>query len=514
MAQDSEKTTGSLKSTNGEQIADSALGSDISLQEVDERALLRKMDLQFIPWLSFLYFLSFLDRTSIGNARLYGLERDLHITDNQYLLTLTVFFISYWAFEVPSNILLKRLRPSVWLSLSMTIWGICMTVQGLVHNFGGLITVRWLLGMFEAGFYPGVIYFFSCWYKTSEFGLRMAIFFSMTTVSGAFGGLLAAAISNMDGVGGKPAWAWIFILEGLLTVIAGGFSFWIIQDFPDTARFLTDAERKLAIQRLKNDGQFSVNGETFKVKYVWQSLRDVKTWLCMLLAAGYVGPLLAFSLFTPSIINQVWFTATPANLLSVPIYVFACALTCAVGYYADRMGNRGYFNLVCLSLGMAGYIILIASRNAALSYFAIYLAAAGIYPTIANSNTWIASNIEGSYKRGVTVAMAVGFGNLQGAVSSNVYRARDTPWYTLGHAIQLGYITMAFIITCVLSVLLRTENKRRERGERDEVISTGEKMDEWDAATAKQAKANGVYESVEAARKAKGDMWSGNRYHF
>ncbi|KAF8586047.1 MFS general substrate transporter [Ramaria rubella] len=514
---------------------------DEQSQVVDERALLRKMDWRFIPWCSFLYFLSFLDRTSIGNARLYGLEEDLHISDNQYLLTLTVFFIScYWAFEVPSNIFLKRLRPSFWLPLCMTAWGICMvkllilraalawhlyiallqTVQGLVHDFGGLITVRWFLGMLEAGFYPGVAYFFSCWYKRSEFGFRLAMFASMATVSGAFGGLLAAAISKIEGVGGKPGWAWIFILEGLVTIVAGGLSFWIIQDFPDTAKFLTDAERKFIIQRLHDDGQFSVSGETFQMKYVWESLKDRKTWLFMLLAAGYNGPLYAFSLFTPSIINQsntpltarsIGFTATPANLLSVPIYVFACALTCTVGYYADRVGNRGYFNLACLTVGMAGYIILIASRNAALSYFAIYLAAAGIFPSIANSATWYANNTEGSFKRGVTIAMAVGFGNLQGAITSNIYRARDTPWYTLGHAIQLAYITVGFVATTMLILLLRTENKRRERGERDEVIVSGAKAETMDA---KRANANGVFESVEEARRAKGDMWSGYRYHL
>ncbi|KAF8586052.1 MFS general substrate transporter [Ramaria rubella] len=464
---------------------------DVADEVVDERALLRKMDWRFIPWCSFLYFLCFLDRTSIGNARLYGLEEDLHITDNQYLLTLTVFFISYWAFEVPSNIFLKRLRPSIWLPLCMTAWGICMTVQGLVHDFGGLITVRWFLGLLEAG-----------WYKRSEFGFRLAVFTSMATVSGAFGGLLAAAISNMDGVGGKPGWAWIFILEGLVTIVAGGLSFWIIQDFPDTAKFLTDAERKFIIQRLHDDGQFSISGETFQMKYVWQSLRDGKTWLSIMFPSD--GPLYAFSLFTPSIINQIGFTATPANLLSVPIYVFACALTCTVGYYADRVGNRGYFSLACLTMGMAGYIILIASRNAALSYFAIYLAAAGIFPSIANS----------TYKRGVTIAMAVGFGNLQGAITSNIYRARDTPWYTLGHAIQLAYITIGFVATMMLILLLRTENNRRERGERDEVIVSGAKAETVDAVYDKQANANGVFDSVEEARRAKGDMWSGYRYHL
>ncbi|KAG6840574.1 hypothetical protein C0991_005763 [Blastosporella zonata] len=254
--------------------------ADVDVSGVDEKKLLRKIDLALIPWLSLLYLLSFLDRTSIGNAKLYNLETDLHITDMQYLLALTIFFISYALFEVPSNIFLKRLRPSIWLSFLMLGWGVMMTLQGVVHNFGGLMGMRWMLGLFEAGLFPGVNYYLSCWYKRSEFGIRAAIFFSAASVSGAFGGLLAAAISKMEGVGGKPAWAWIFILEGLVTVIAGILSFWIIQDFPDTAKFLSEAERTVVIRRLQGDNQFSAaGGEKLEMKYIWTAIRDWKSWV-------------------------------------------------------------------------------------------------------------------------------------------------------------------------------------------------------------------------------------------
>ena len=137
----------------------------------------------------------------------------------------------------------------------------------------------------------------------------------------------------MDGIGGKPAWAWIFILEGLLTVVAGIFSFWVIQDFPDTAKFLTEAERTVVIRRLQEDDQFSAAGEELKWKYIWQSIFDWKTWVgskcrldpmrkssrlssCwfpVLLYTGSDGPLYAFSLFLPSIINQVR-THSPTRL--------------------------------------------------------------------------------------------------------------------------------------------------------------------------------------------------------
>jgi MFS family permease len=213
------------------------------------------------------------------------------------------------------------------------------------------------------------------WYKRSEFGLRAAVFFSAATVSGAFGGLLAAAISKMDGIGGKSGWAWIFILEGLGTIIAGIASFWIIQDFPDTAKFLTEVERVFVIRRLQSDSQHSAAGEAFHMRYIRQSILDWKTWVTMFVFVGSCGPLYAFSLFLPSIIKQLGYQSTPANLLTVPVYVVACIFTCGVALLSDRYGHRAWFNLGFMSVGIVGYVILVASRNAALSYFGVYLAA-------------------------------------------------------------------------------------------------------------------------------------------
>ncbi|KAF8216659.1 MFS general substrate transporter [Mycena galopus ATCC 62051] len=478
--------------------------AEVDTSGVDEAKLVRKLDLALIPWLSLLYLLSFLDRTSIGNAKLYNMEADLHMTDTQYLIALTVFFFSYAIFEVPSNVFLKRLRPSIWLSLLMLLWGIMMTVQGLVHNFGGLLGMRWMLGTFEAGLFPGVNYYLSCWYKRSEFGIRAAIFFSAATVSGAFGGLLAAAISNMEGIGGKPAWAWIFILEGLATVLAGAVSFWIIQDFPDTAKFLTEAERTVVIRRLQSDAQYSAAGENLRWKYIWKSLLDWKTWVGMIVYVGADMPLYAFSLFLPSIISELGFDATPANLLTVPVYFAACCATCLVGFFADRYGHRGYFNFGFLCLGGAGYIILVASRNATLSYFAVFMAACGIYPVIPNTVAWVSNNVEGSYKRSVSLAMVISFGNINGAVSSNVYRAKDKPWYPLGHGLVLMYIMFGIIATLILHFGLRRENARRDRGERDEIIG---KTDDSEL-----NEKNGRFDTIEDAKREKGDEWSGYRY--
>ncbi|KAF7301835.1 MFS domain-containing protein [Mycena indigotica] len=495
--------------------------SEVDTSGVDEKKLIRKIDFALIPWFSLLFMLSFLDRTSIGNAKLYHMEADLNITDSQYLIALTVFFIAYATFEIPSNIILKRFRPAVWFSTIMIGWGLIMTLQGVAHNFGGITTLRWMLGTFEAGLYPGIVYHSSSWYKRSELGLRAAIFTSATG-AGAFGGLLAAAISNMGGIAGRPAWAWIFILEGLVTIVVGILSFWFVQDFPDTAKFLTEEERTFVIRRLQDDGLFSAGGERIRWKSIVASLKEKKTWINMVQVMGCNMPLYAFSLFTPSIVSQVchtWFVqcslgvesnllnllgfkATKANLMSVPIYVSAAIMTVIVAVWVDRYGNRGMWNIALLLLSAIGYVILLVSKNAPLSYFAVYVASWGIFPAVPNTVTWIANNNEGSVKRGVTLAAAIGMGNLHGAVSSNVYRARDQPRYHLGHGLVLMYICMGIIANSLFLYLIRKENARRDRGERDEVIGPETLADNG----------NGRFETVEDAKREKGDNWSGYRY--
>lgn len=187
--------------------------------------------------------------------------------------------------------------------------------MGLVHNFSGLMAARWFLGLAEAGLFPGVGYFLSCWYRRSEFGVRMAIFFSAAAVAGSFGGLLAAAIAKMDGVGGKPGWAWIFILEGIATIFVGVASFWMVQDFPDDATFLSEQDRQRVIRRLALDQQSSAEHEEFKMGYLWASLKDWKTYVSAFIYAGCDGPLYAFSLFLPTIIQELVRNPTPPSFI-------------------------------------------------------------------------------------------------------------------------------------------------------------------------------------------------------
>jgi len=435
------------------------------------------------------------------------MQKRLHLTDKQYLMALTTFFFPYALLEVPSNLALKYLRPSRWIPFIVFVWGIAMTFHGFAHNYGDLIGLRFLLGLAEAGLFPGIVFYLSCWYKRSELGSRVAVIFSAATIAGAFSGFLAVAIHNMDGIGGRPGWAWIFILEGLSTILVACASPWVLQDFPESAKFLSEVERVYIIRELKDGMLFGADEEKLKLKYLWQCLTDWKTFVSLGMFMGVGGPIFAFSLFTPTIIHQLGFRATAANLLSVPVYVLACLVTFALAILGDRLGHRGYrgyINLTLLGTAFIGYLILIMSRNTALSYFAIYLAAASLFPLVPNISAWVSSNVEGSYKRGAALAMAISFGNLNGAVTSNVYREQDTPWYSFGHGIVLMYIAIGWLSSLIYTVLLRRENKARDRGERDEVI------DGFDNKSADVL--NGRYSSVAEARREKGDMWSGFRY--
>ncbi|KAL8743643.1 MAG: hypothetical protein Q9190_004027 [Brigantiaea leucoxantha] len=416
----------------------------------------------------------------VRNARLDGLETDLGITSGQYNGALSVFFVSYALAEPLTNVLLKRLRPSVFIPIIMIFWGICMTTMGLTHNFQGLMASRFFLGLAEAGLFPGINYYLSCWYRRSELGVRLAIFFSAAAVSGSFGGLLAAAIGNMRGIGGKGGWAWIFILEGLATVLIGIASFWMVFDFPDEAKFLSDEDRQRVIRRLKADRQSSAEHEDFRMEYFWASITDWKTYLYAVIYMGADAPLYAFSLFLPSIINAVssaksgalGYTQTVrAQLLSVPPYAAAAILTILTGYIADRTNQRGLANILISLLGAVGFAMLLSASSPGVQYAGTFLGALGIYPTIANTITWVSNNTEGVYKRGITMGFVIGWGNLNGVVSSNIYQRKDRPKYRVGHGVVFAYLVL-FLMggSAVMNVLLRRENKKRRLGARDYLI--------------------------------------------
>lgn len=426
-----------------------------------------KVDLWLIPWLSLLYLLSFLDRTNIGNARLENLEGDLNMVSGDYNMALTIFFISYAIAEPLTNALLKRLTPRIFFTAIIVAWGIIMSLMGLIKNQPGLLAARWFLGLAEAGLFPGVNYYLGCWYKSSEIGIRASLFLSAAALAGSFGGLLAAAIAKMDGVAGMPGWSWIFMLEGIATVVVGAVCWWMVFDWPDTATFLSRDDRIRVQRRLILDRQ-GYTAEDFDKRYIYAAVKDWKTYGYMVIFMGCTAPLYAFSLFLPTILRGMGYQGTRGQLMSVPPYAVAALFTVAIGYVADRTRRRGLCNIITASLGTTGFLMLLSSSNPKVQYAGTFLGAAGIYPAIPNTLAWVNNNTEGSLKRAFVIGMVVGWGNLNGIVSSNIYLDRQRPRYWSGHAVVLGY-EVVFLLggSIFMSYALRRMNANRRAGKMD-----------------------------------------------
>lgn len=186
----------------------------VEIDRQAEKALVRKIDRHIVPVVMIAYLLCFLDRTNIGNAKLFGLERDLRLVGSDYNIAVAVLFIPYVLVEVPSNLLLKKFTPSKWLAALAFFWGIVSTMMGLVQSFGGLVACRLVLGLLEGGLFPGLTVYLTLFYTKQELALRIGYLFVSSALAGACGGLLAYAIGFMDGVRGMSGWRWVFILEG------------------------------------------------------------------------------------------------------------------------------------------------------------------------------------------------------------------------------------------------------------------------------------------------------------
>ncbi|KAM0227345.1 hypothetical protein ACHAP5_012198 [Fusarium lateritium] len=349
------------------------------------KTVIKKVDRRLVPMLAILYLISHLDRANIGNAKIEGLATDLNLVGNQYNIVLSLFFIPYILLEIPSNILLKKFkRPSVYLGILVTIWGIIMTLHGVVDGFGGLLAVRMLLGVFEAGFYPGAVYLCTFWYMPKDLATRIAYFYCTSALSGAFSGLLAAGIAQMDGVGGYEGWRWIFILEGIATVVMGVLCFFLLIDSPSlSGRWLAPEEiRFLELQSfIKQGGRFAE--ETSGRKLAWHDMKMVlcnwrlymQAYILLCISACSYGT--KFTL--PSIVKAMGYTNTHAQLMTVPVYICGGISSICFAKLSDHFHWRMPFVAIPLTLIAVGYSIIMSfhgdmtGRHTGPGYFALIL---------------------------------------------------------------------------------------------------------------------------------------------
>ncbi|TBU37694.1 MFS general substrate transporter [Dichomitus squalens] len=460
------------------------------LSTEEQRRLWRKIDWHIMPIITIMYLCSFVDRSNIGNAKLQGLVTQLDLTGNRYNIALTMYFISYDVCAIPASIVLKKFRPSRWLPGITVLWGITTSLMGIVKNYPQLVAVRLCLGVAEAGFAPGVFIYLSMWYPRHMLQTRLGLFWGGATLAGAFSGLFAFVISFMSGTAGLLGWSWIFIIEGIITVVVGVIAFFVLVDFPNTARFLTPEERTYVIHRKKVDNSSVGEDEHFALRHVWEAFTDWQVWLISLVNMTVLTAVYGISLFLPSTINGFGFNATISQLMTVPPYVVATATVIIWSIWSDRIKKRSPFVLCGLLLCLTGFAINISNASIGVKYFATFLVATGAYGAYPADTCWLTNNLAGHYKRAVGIAIQVIFGTSGGAIASNIFRSQDAPRYILGNGLEMMFVSIGLILTPIILFVYTRENARKgarvrdmeERGEKyapEELRKMGDRAPEF-----------------------------------
>ncbi|KAH8654575.1 major facilitator superfamily domain-containing protein [Tricladium varicosporioides] len=430
----------------------------------------RKIDMRVVPMLCMLYLTAYLDRTNIGNAKLLGLEKELHMPSNGYNTAVWVFFLTFVLMEVPSNLLMthSKIPPNWWLGVSMTLLGIVTMTQGFVKSPGPLYACRAIMGIFEGSLGPAAALMMGSYYRKMEFPLRYTCFTTSALVGASFSSFLAYAINFMDGVQGISSWRWIFILEGLFNICVALTTFFILPRFPAESTFLTPDEKAHLLERLaieRGDEAESLSGQPW-LKY----LLDWQTWLNIVVYFGADISAAAISQFSPTILSQLGWTANQANLRNVPIWLVGAVIALSCNLAAGKLKIRFPFILFGATLCTIGWTIQLAQVNPpGFRYFALYFIATGSFLQLPLLVSWLSANTVGRPKKAVAHALQIGFGNSANFVSANVFIKGQAPKYRTGFTTGLVVTVVGLCAACVLEAVLWRKNKgaddREENGE-------------------------------------------------
>lgn len=365
---------------------------------------------------------------------------------------------------------IKRFRPSLYLSTLMFCWGIINMCMGFVHSYNSLIGLRFLLGIFEAGVLPGIIYVTSMYYKRHEYQKRMSFFFCSTVVAGAFGGLLAYAISKLGGQHGLAAWRWIFIIEGAITSTFAIFAAFLIIDWPEQTKYLTAEEKELLRRRLAADIDETCRMDVLNKASFQRIISDYKIWLGALIYMGVGVPGLSGTFFLPTILLEFNWKAQEAQVRTIPVYVLAGGTMVIGAWASDKLRHRFSFFVAGTSMVTIGYGMLLAQEGKSRDYKfgAVFLVFGGAYMVTPMALAWLQNNLSGHWKRAFGSSIQVTIGNIAGIIGSNIYLVDEAPTYVTGYSVSLAMMWLGMISATILFLLMWRENKKREAGERDD----------------------------------------------
>lgn len=438
------------------------------LEALDKKTTF-KVDLRIFPMVVLIYILNYLDRSNIASARLGGLEDDLKLHGDQYQTCISILFVGYILMQIPSNMLLNKIgKPSLYITVIMTLWGSISACTGAVQSYAGLLVVRLLLGFVEAGFFGSCLYYLSCWYTRKELSFRNAVLYSGSLFSGALGGLIAVGIiDRMDHVRNMRSWRWLFIIEGSITVAVVPFAYFILPDMPHNTKFLNQQEKDLIMWKLRKEvGQDDFN-EEHKENYLqtfWLCIKDIKVWsitgiLSLLVAACGVTN------FFPTVVQTLKFDRITTLGLTVPPYILAVIFTYLWAMHADKTQERTWHIVIPMLFSIVAFIIAVSTMNTGARYFSMCLMIPSLYCSFTTILTWMSNSVpRPPLKRAIALSLMNCLSNTTSIWNAYLYPSSDGPRYTKAFICNIVFLACAIAITFILRIRLAVLNRRIEDG--------------------------------------------------
>jgi D-galactonate transporter len=377
-----------------------------------EEATYAKVSLRLIPFLFLCYVAAYLDRVNVGFAKLQMLN-DLKFSDTVYGIGAGIFFIGYFLFEVPSNIILSKTGARVWIARIMVTWGLLSSAMMFANSVASFYVLRFLLGLAEAGFFPGVILYLTYWYPAHRRARIVALFMTAVAFSGVVGGPLSGWImQSFAGVNGWSGWQWLFLLEGIPSLVLGVWVFFYLDDSIRQAKWLSEDEKQLL------EADIASEEKTKHKLTLGQVFSSGRVWLLALIYFSFVMGLYGVSFWLPQLIKAAGVKdVLDIGLLTMIPYGAAVVLMIVLGRSSDKTGERRWHIAGAALLDGAGLVAsAIYGDNIVIAMTALTLATAGILSTLPLFWT-LPTAILGGTAAAAGIAMINSIGNLAGFAS-------------------------------------------------------------------------------------------------
>ncbi|CAH0023578.1 unnamed protein product [Clonostachys rhizophaga] len=444
----------------------------------EEKVLVRRVDFYVMPLLILGFLALQLDRGNIGNALTDDFLRDVDITQNQFNVGQQLLSMGIVLLEIPSNLVLYRLGPTIWIGTQVVAWGLVATFQAFQKGLGPYLATRLLLGLTEAGFIPAGLFTLSRWYKKDEISKRFAWFFLGNLLAAALSGIIAYGVLQMRGIGGLAGWQWLFLIEGIFTILVG-IAFLTI--FPTSIpkpvsligiRFFSERESHILTRRILADDPSKAE---VKTHVIWQEVKNVFTnWRLLphvALTICGLAPVSSLNSYAPTLVQGFGFGRLESNLLVSVGYWILLFVILLWGWASDKLRVRGPFVLLGLTLLFIFNVVnrcIITSQSAILRYVMLAATIAISWPWHPVNGSWLSLNAKTPGERSVTMAIHIMSANCAGIVGGQLFRSEDKPLYRNGWTVIvcLSAASVAFALVANAVYYLGNQRKLRRSGTR------------------------------------------------